>query len=247
MTTKIKYVPKIISKILGIRSPIYFLWLFINRYAIGLTHGYIWFRFTVVFAVAILWILSGYSISFTDSGSDQDGIYISKKISFYSYIDDKSTLKDGDFVIGCNQHPEDPKFCKVDVEHNKSIVTQFKRGQYIDFCLPSQISTQVAFGAGLPRGDCFYGGDQLRKHIAGIPGDIILETENGVFINGTLLSNSQPISKRSTITIPLNQKIVIPENYYYVAGKNPHSFDSRYYGLVHLGFIKSKSYLLVGF
>ena len=68
---------------------------------------------------------------------------------------------------------------------------------------------------------------QIIKRIEGIPGDQITRTENGPCVQNTVF----PVKSKKPMALS-----VIPPNYYFVAGSNPNSYDSRYeqFGLVHI-------------
>jgi len=95
-------------------------------------------------------------------------------------------------------------------------VGELELGQVVDFKLTY---SQVTFA----------------KIIAGVPGDIIHVKEGKVFINdseiGKIIEPFKPISAGT-----------IPEEYFFVMGTHPESFDSRYemFGLVHRDVIREK-------
>jgi len=67
----------------------------------------------------------------------------------------------------------------------------------------------------------------LFKQVAGLPGDVVTVIERHVYVNGRDVG----LAKTHTITrLPLQPiaPTVIPPGFYYVAGQNPDSFDSRY-------------------
>ncbi|MDP4154224.1 MAG: signal peptidase I [Bacillota bacterium] len=73
------------------------------------------------------------------------------------------------------------------------------------------------------------------KRVLGIPGDYIVHNKNGITVipqESYFLSLLSKTSKGKPLT-PMTSGI-IPEGYLFVAGDNPHSFDSRYaeFGLV---------------
>ena len=64
------------------------------------------------------------------------------------------------------------------------------------------------------------------KRIAGMPGDIVTVTPQGSYINGKLIPNSAPVVNRH---YPYGQYILGPADVW-VVGKDPRSWDSRYFG-----------------
>lgn len=73
------------------------------------------------------------------------------------------------------------------------------------------------------------------KVVGGIPGDFIQVDKDEIFINeekiGKALNNLNPIEQG-----------VIPENFYFMVGEHPESFDSRYneFGLVPKNALREK-------
>lgn len=70
-------------------------------------------------------------------------------------------------------------------------------------------------------------GKLLGKRVAGVPGDRIDVSPEGVMVNRILLSKDFSVKYP-----PKYQSIIIPPNHYFVVGTAQGSFDSRYYGLV---------------
>jgi conjugal transfer pilin signal peptidase TrbI len=70
-------------------------------------------------------------------------------------------------------------------------------------------------------------GRHLGKQVAGVPGDRIDVSPEGVMVNDILLSRDFSVKYP-----PKYQSIIIPPNHYFVMGTALGSFDSRYYGLV---------------
>jgi conjugal transfer pilin signal peptidase TrbI len=92
-----------------------------------------------------------------------------------------------------------------------------QRGDYIVYSFEGEAIQQFP---GLRRQPLF-------KQVAGMPGDVVTVTARHVYVNGREVG----FAKTHTITrLPLQpiSPTVIPQGYYYVAGQNPDSFDSRY-------------------
>ena len=65
------------------------------------------------------------------------------------------------------------------------------------------------------------------KRIGGIPGDVVAVNGRNVYVNGRYAGFAKT---RTAAGMPLEpiQPTVIPQEYYYVVGESPDSFDSRY-------------------
>ncbi len=84
-------------------------------------------------------------------------------------------------------------------------------------------------------------GKEFVKRIIGKPGDTI---EN---YNGTILVNGKPFANKfgSTSEISKEEKILIPEDYYYLLGDNRNeSNDSRSFGLVPRSSITGRVWII---
>jgi type IV secretory pathway protease TraF len=68
--------------------------------------------------------------------------------------------------------------------------------------------------------------DEPIKQVAGIPGDAIMFTPRGVYVNNKLWPDSAPVGPHH---VPFGTIILRPGEYL-LMGKNPSSFDGRYFG-----------------
>jgi conjugative transfer signal peptidase TraF len=72
----------------------------------------------------------------------------------------------------------------------------------------------------------------LMKYVAAMPGDVVVITPSGIFIDGQRWPNSQPPSPPDTLDRRLLGRHVVPPGYLWALGTNAESFDSRYFGEV---------------
>jgi conjugative transfer signal peptidase TraF len=113
-----------------------------------------------------------------------------------------------------------------------------QRGSYVAACIPPETeAAQLAHERGyLPSGQCPDGLAPLLKQVEAVPGDMVLLTEEAVFINGVRLPNSRTQATdsqgRSLPSFPPGSYRVLPGQYWIFATTNPNSFDSRYFGPV---------------
>lgn len=77
----------------------------------------------------------------------------------------------------------------------------------------------------------------LTKHVAGVPGDIVRVTPEGSFINGELWPKSAPIGQDYK-PFPFGTYKLGPGQYW-LLGRNPSSWDSRYAGFIPWDLIYS--------
>ena len=83
----------------------------------------------------------------------------------------------------------------------------------------------------------------LIKVIQGQSGDIVSVQGNTVYINDRACGVIAPKDSQGKELQPIHEQR-IPEDYYFVMGTHPHSFDSRYadFGLVHLSQIRGQAW-----
>jgi conjugal transfer pilin signal peptidase TrbI len=85
----------------------------------------------------------------------------------------------------------------------------------------------------------------LLKQVAGVAGDVIRFEGKGLFINGHYIATAKSYSEAG---LPLNPILpsIIPENYLFVRGTHPDSFDSRYeaFGLIPTSRVLARAYPL---
>jgi conjugative transfer signal peptidase TraF len=116
--------------------------------------------------------------------------------------------------------------------------TSLFRGALVEFCPPTWV-TPLAYPFYMS-GDCPQGGKPMLKMIAGVPGDRISASEDGVTINGTRLPGSTPrlrsIQYPEVLLPRFRGNLVLGDGQYWVYGSGERpafaasSFDSRYFG-----------------
>ncbi|MBP9741781.1 MAG: conjugative transfer signal peptidase TraF [Burkholderiales bacterium] len=120
----------------------------------------------------------------------------------------------------------------------------YRMGDLVIVCIPDKNLANIALERGyLSKGQCSYGTAYEVKHIAALFPMMVEINQHTIAINNHKIR----ILYRDNKGIPLMSKLkigVIPENYYFVLGKTNNSFDSRYYGLVPVEFIKGVAYPL---
>ncbi len=100
------------------------------------------------------------------------------------------------------------------------------RGDYFQFCPPFVVAALPDARPGEP---ACQGKMPLIKRVVAVPGDSVSVSENGVWINGVLLSDSRP--RRFDLPVAWGEHVV-PPGYVWVAGEHLDSFDSRYFSSV---------------
>ena len=87
----------------------------------------------------------------------------------------------------------------------------------------------------------------LFKKVVAKDGDIIKVTEDGILINNKLTPNSQGIQAFKGILLhplPIGYTYQLKNNEYFMMGDTPHSFDSRYFGVVNGVDIQNEAHLI---
>lgn len=122
----------------------------------------------------------------------------------------------------------------------KPATEPLKRGDIVTLCLePNHPYTRIARERGyLGSGSCPSGLKPLLKRLAGVPGDLVEVSPNGISINGSLMASTmrpERDSQNRPMPPSMLQDGFIPENYALVISQeNGGSFDSRHFGLVPL-------------
>ncbi len=118
----------------------------------------------------------------------------------------------------------------------KIVDTPITKGAYVSFCPPQD----KVFGMAVARqyigtGDCPGGYGKLLKRVFAQAGDRVSISESGIQVNGELLPNSAPlIADIDGHAMPQYRLETVIDYFEYLllSDLNPHSFDSRYFGLI---------------
>lgn len=82
----------------------------------------------------------------------------------------------------------------------------------------------------------------LIKKIVGVPGDFLCIRNQMVFVNGQKIAEVSRADNKGNLLPEFKFCAAIPEEQYFMQGvANEHSFDSRYYGLIHKAQMMSKA------
>lgn len=124
-----------------------------------------------------------------------------------------------------------------------------KRGDIVWFCPPdTPLFRKVRDEWGdIPHGDCPGGYMHMFKPVAALPGDMVEETHQGVFVNGHRLPNSQPrgrTGKGQRLNPAFGRFQVQPGTVWLVSTYHPQSFDSRYFGPLAMSQVEGIAYPL---
>lgn len=117
-----------------------------------------------------------------------------------------------------------------------------ERGDLVAFCLESPAWTSLARERGyLGPGSCPSGLRPLLKRLAGLPGDAVTVTPDGIQIKSAAGSADvwpAPARRNDSMDRPLPESSlrvgVIPDGMALALAGHPGSFDSRFFGLVPL-------------
>jgi conjugative transfer signal peptidase TraF len=125
-----------------------------------------------------------------------------------------------------------------------------RRGDIVGVCLEGETARMaLARGYVHPQGleplvygtRCRAGVGIVGKPVAGVPGDTVDVSPNGVRVNGIMLERSRlPIrdrTGRSVPTAPMGRRVLRPGEYWLQSTYALNSFDSRIYGPVERGAI----------
>jgi len=111
------------------------------------------------------------------------------------------------------------------------------RGDIVAICPPNRADIRQAAGRGyIAAGRCPGGYEPLIKPIAALGGDVVTVTAASVFVNGKSVANTRPLVRddagRTLHPFPAGTYRVSRGELWLLAGRDPRSFDSRYFGAV---------------
>ncbi len=112
-----------------------------------------------------------------------------------------------------------------------------ERGEIVTVCPPDQADIREAAHRGyIPNGSCPAGYEPLVKPVAAITGELVTVTPQGVAVDGKPVANTKPLAEdeagRPLHPVPIGGYRVAPGEVWLLAGHDPRSFDSRYFGAV---------------
>jgi len=116
-------------------------------------------------------------------------------------------------------------------------------GDIIAVCLGEEASALALARGYLGAGDCLFGTAPAGKAWAAGSGDTVTVTTAGVWIGAQLLPHSRPLeTDRNGYLLPaVYGKVVLgPGEVWLYSGYDERSFDSRYFGPVHVSQIRGK-------
>jgi conjugative transfer signal peptidase TraF len=117
-----------------------------------------------------------------------------------------------------------------------------ERGDVVTVCLPGDAGTIARVRGYIGAGECPGDHESLLKPVVATVGDIVSVTRNGLAVNGRPLPNSVPLdsdtSGRGMTAAPAGIHVVVPHTFWIVATRDPRSFDSRYFGPLHLSTVR---------
>jgi conjugative transfer signal peptidase TraF len=122
-----------------------------------------------------------------------------------------------------------------------------ERGQIVSVCPPPDALFLDAQARGyLAKGRCPGELEPMLKPVAGLPGDSVQQTPQGLLVNGQLLSNSIALSSDSQgrplkPSLPGESFTIDQDQILLVSGVSPRSFDSRYFGTLPLASIEGRA------
>lgn len=112
-----------------------------------------------------------------------------------------------------------------------------RRGEIVAVCPPDTAAIRAGAARGyIPSGQCPGGYEPLVKPIAATDGDVVTITAGGAAINGQAVQNTVQLAHdsagRPLTPVPAGTYPVAAGEVWLLAGRDPRSFDSRYFGPV---------------
>lgn len=118
------------------------------------------------------------------------------------------------------------------------------RGVRVLVCLPPRVAAFARARGYVPRGGVCPGGIlPVGKPVLALPGDTVTVTAGGLRVNGVALPNSLALATdqrgRPLPRLAPGSQVVRPGTLWVLSAYSPRSFDSRYFGPVALGAVRS--------
>jgi conjugative transfer signal peptidase TraF len=109
-----------------------------------------------------------------------------------------------------------------------------ERGDYVAYCPDGDAAARALDNGWLQPGSCPAGTRPLLKMLAGIAGDTVRLTADGIRINGVLqpCSAVQSADKNGTELAPHIPEGIVPGGMAFLLARHKGSYDSRYFGPV---------------
>ncbi len=121
------------------------------------------------------------------------------------------------------------------------------RGSIAGGCLPLKVVRSLIAKRYALHGNCPGHVLPYFKYVAAVAGDTVIESSNGILINGRFWPRSRPLSRDSN-GAPLiwtSHKYIVNRGQVLLLGSNPRSYDGRYFGAVPLAGMTSMQPVLV--
>lgn len=112
-----------------------------------------------------------------------------------------------------------------------------ERAEVVVICPPDRADIREAARRGyIPSGRCPGGYEPLIKPVAARSGDVVTVSSAGVAVDGILVANTRPLVRddagRMLHPVPAGSYRVPRGAIWLLSGRDPRSFDSRYFGAV---------------
>jgi conjugal transfer pilin signal peptidase TrbI len=104
-----------------------------------------------------------------------------------------------------------------------------KRGDFVTFV------THGEMGHG-------FDGEIITKYVAGVPGDHVVVKDDELFINGKTFGKLDLVSKLHKPKGYFDRDQIVPAGDFFVAGTEPRTYDSRYWGFLSQKEVVGKAY-----
>ncbi len=119
------------------------------------------------------------------------------------------------------------------------------RGALVLACLPTAIVAFAEERGYVPRGDeCPGGMVPIGKPVLAVGGDTVTVTPSGLLVNGALVPNSRPLAAdrkgRPLPRLVVGRYVVGPGELWVLSSYSRLSFDSRYFGAIHVSQVHAR-------
>ncbi len=123
------------------------------------------------------------------------------------------------------------------------VVSHSATANLVEFC-PAEPFARLAIARGYrDQGVCRDGAAPLIKPVVAKAGDVVDLSPRGISVNGALLPNTAPLEldthRRPLNPWPPGRYVAVPGTVWVASSYDARSFDSRYFGPIHVSTIRS--------
>lgn len=127
--------------------------------------------------------------------------------------------------------------------------SELRTGDVVMACLPGDAGADAKRKGYIGAGECEGDRAPLLKPIMAVPGDVVVVTMDGIAINGDFVPGSAVMKgdtrERRMDILTIGKHLVAPNTFWLLATRDSRSFDSRYFGPLHVSTVRGIAHPLL--